>query len=65
MKRRAFEKHLKALGCFLHHHGGNHDVWINERNLKRSPLPRHADIPAPLVKAICKQLGVEVPKNPK
>lgn len=40
MNRRAFERHLREHGCFLHHRGGNHDVWIN-------PGERHAGLSAP------------------
>jgi hypothetical protein len=28
------ERHLREQGCFLHHHGANHDVWLNPANMK-------------------------------
>ena len=29
------ERHLRRNDCVLHHHGGNHDVWLNRTNLRR------------------------------
>ena len=61
MKRRKFEKHLKEQGCILHHHGGNHDVWLNPRNQKRAPVKRHSELNPTYVKLVCKQLQVPDP----
>src|SRR5215469_7768437 len=33
MNRRTLEKHLRAHGCILHHHGAKHDIWVNPANL--------------------------------
>jgi len=41
VNRRDFERHLKSHGCFLHHHGTKHDVWMNPRTLACVPVPRH------------------------
>jgi len=62
MKRSQFEKHLKRHGCQLHHHGGNHDVWINPATQAKSPLPRHREYNKKgTVRAICKALGIPEP----
>jgi len=29
VKRGELERRLKALGWYLHRHGGNHDVWAH------------------------------------
>ncbi|MEX2672033.1 MAG: type II toxin-antitoxin system HicA family toxin [Phycisphaeraceae bacterium] len=61
MKRRAFEKHLREHGCELDRHGANHDVWVNARTGLDSTLPRHREVKQPIVRAVCRQLGVPVP----
>ena len=61
MKRRDLEKHLRKHGCELHHHGGDHDMWINMRNDEQTAVPRHAEIKFGLICAICKQLDVPRP----
>ncbi|MCE5280456.1 MAG: type II toxin-antitoxin system HicA family toxin [Planctomycetaceae bacterium] len=61
MKRRQLEKHLRDHGCVLHHHGGNHDIWINLKSLSRSPVPRHPTLKKGTAKGICRMLGVPVP----
>jgi hypothetical protein len=62
MDRRNLEKHLRCYGCFLHHHGGNHDIWLNPRNLKQAPMPRHRKIKRGTARGICRIL--EIPKPP-
>ena len=61
MKRKALEKHLKANGCLLHHHGAKHDVWVNPKTLDISAVPRHPTVKRGTVRAICKQLGIAKP----
>jgi len=63
VKRRDLEKHLRQLGCVLHHHGSGHDVWINPATLRKSTLPRHNEVKSPLALAICRQLGVAAPES--
>ena len=63
MKRRDLEKHLKAQGCYLHHAGGNHDVWVNPENGIKQPIPRHNEIKTALGRGVCKKLGIEVIKK--
>ncbi|MBI2893962.1 MAG: type II toxin-antitoxin system HicA family toxin [Deltaproteobacteria bacterium] len=61
MNRRALEKHLRACGCFLHHRGGKHDVWVNPATGAHSPVPRHSTIKKGTVRAICRGLSIEDP----
>ena len=61
MKRRDVERHLRALGCQLHHHGGNHDIWHNPLTNVQAAVPRHTEINRPLLAAICRQLGIAPP----
>jgi mRNA interferase HicA len=61
MKRRAFERHLTTHGCFLLHHGGSHDIWVNPANAVQAPVPRHATLKRGTVRGICQRLGVPMP----
>jgi predicted RNA binding protein YcfA (HicA-like mRNA interferase family) len=61
MNRRAFEKHLRACGCFLNHHGGRHDVWVNPTSLSHVPVPRHNELKRGTVRGICRALGIPAP----
>ncbi|MBM4346472.1 MAG: type II toxin-antitoxin system HicA family toxin [Deltaproteobacteria bacterium] len=61
MKRRDFERHLRDCGCTLHHHRGNHDIWVHPQTLLQAAVPRHAELGRHLLVAICRQLGIAVP----
>jgi mRNA interferase HicA len=61
MKRRELERHLRDHGCFLHHYGGKHDIWVNAVSLSQVPVPRHAELKKGTVRAICRVLRVPVP----
>ncbi len=61
MNRRQLERHLREHGCFFHHHGGNHDIWVNPANLAQAPVPRHNWIKRGTVRGICRILGVPRP----
>lgn len=61
MKRIDFEKHLQNNNCRLLREGGNHSIWINTLNARKSTLPRHKEIDDILCKNICKQLQVNFP----
>lgn len=63
MKRRDLERHLAAHGC-RSVGGTKHAKWRGPGN-EVSALPRHKEIGPGLVRAICKQLGVPVPDNPR
>jgi hypothetical protein len=62
MNRRDLEKHLRSFGCLLHHHGGNHDIWLNPRNLRQAPVPRHRQIKRGTARGVC--VILEIPKPP-
>ena len=44
MTRKALERHLREHGCFLHHHGGSHDIWVNGTSGAQAPVARHATL---------------------
>lgn len=58
MKRIDFEKHLKKNKCFKLREGGNHSVWVNEKNNKQSSVARHNELSNITCKVICKQLEI-------
>ena len=59
MKRKAFIRYLLKNGCVLLRHGGRHDVYQNQVNGKKQPVPRHTEIDEKLVKHIMKHLGIK------
>ena len=40
MKRTELKRHLRDHGCMLHHHGGNHDVWLRPANMRKASVLR-------------------------
>lgn len=60
MNRRDLIRRLVAHQCHLHRHGGGHDIYINVRNGRKAPIPRHSEIRESLVKLILKQLDVGI-----
>ena len=61
MNRRALEAHLKNHGCFFHHHGGRHDIWVNSKTLAQAPAPRHSRVKHGTVRGICRLRGIPAP----
>jgi hypothetical protein len=61
MKRRDLEAHLRRHGCFRHHHGARHDIWVNAANSLQTSIPRHRELKLGLVGGVCKRLGVPRP----
>ncbi|MBI4951827.1 MAG: type II toxin-antitoxin system HicA family toxin [Myxococcales bacterium] len=61
MKRRELEAHLRRHGCLLVREGSSHTVFENAANRRRCPVPRHREIPDPLVLVICRQLDIPRP----
>lgn len=61
MKRPAVLKHLHAHGCSKVREGSSHTIYENPATGQRAPVPRHNELPLPLVKVICKQLGIPTP----
>ncbi len=59
MKRRELIKELEQAGCYLKRHGAKHDIYVNPKNGKKAPIPRHAEIKNTLCELIKKQLGLK------
>jgi predicted RNA binding protein YcfA (HicA-like mRNA interferase family) len=63
VKRQKLMKHLRKEGCVALREGGRHTVVQNPKNEKQSAVPRHREIPTPLVEKICKDLDVPPPSE--
>lgn len=61
MKRRELIRDLEQYGCFLVREGQSHSIYENCANRNRASVPRHREIPGPLVRVICRQLAIPVP----
>lgn len=61
MKRHDLIRHLTAHGCVLIREGRRHSWWGNPANKRRSAVPRHNEIPDPLCRKICRDLGIPDP----
>jgi len=59
VKRHELIRELVDAGCYLKRHGGNHDLYVNPKNGKKAPVPRHTEIKNSLCRMIRKQLGIE------
>jgi predicted RNA binding protein YcfA (HicA-like mRNA interferase family) len=59
LKRSKLIKRLVKAGCYLKRHGSRHDIYMNPRNGRYAPIPRHNEIKESLANLILKQLGVE------
>ena len=59
MKREEFLRELTEAGCHLKRHGKKHDIYVNPRNERVSPVPRHTEIKQSLCDLIRKQLGLK------
>ncbi|MEO8198674.1 MAG: type II toxin-antitoxin system HicA family toxin [Thermoanaerobaculia bacterium] len=59
MKRAAFLRELAQQGCLLQRHGGRHDLYLNPKNGRKAPVPRHGEIKESLCRVIRKQLDLE------
>jgi len=64
LKRRALERHLRQHGAEAYDEGANHTKRRGPTG-ERSVVPRHNEIGPAVVIAICKQLGVPKPSNPR
>ncbi|MBV5306549.1 MAG: type II toxin-antitoxin system HicA family toxin [Desulfobulbaceae bacterium] len=58
MKRTELLKHLREHGCVLIREGGSHSWWGNQKQDRRSSVPRHTEISNNLVRKICKDLSI-------
>ena len=59
MKRSDLVRELVEEGCYLRRHGRKHDIYINPKNGKKAPIPRHPEIKDSLCELIRKQLGLK------
>lgn len=58
MKRRDLIRHLVDHGCHMRREGGDHSIWENPANGRRTAVPRHREIPDFTAQRICRQLGI-------
>jgi mRNA interferase HicA len=61
VKRHDLIRHLQAHGCVLIREGRRHSWRSNPANRRRSAVPRHIEIPNPLARKICRDLGIPEP----
>ncbi|MEG3437526.1 type II toxin-antitoxin system HicA family toxin [Pannus brasiliensis CCIBt3594] len=61
MKRRDLIRYLSQHGCRLVREGGEHSIWENPANNRRTSIPRHREIPDFTASRICKQLEIVPP----
>jgi len=59
VKRRDLIRELVDEGCYLKRHGKRHDIYINPKNGKKAPIPRHPEITESLLELIKRQLGLK------
>ena len=60
MKTSELIKLLKAAGCYIIRHGGNHDIWFSPITGNSFPVGRHQskDVPKGTAGSIRKQAGI-------
>ncbi len=61
MKRRDLIRYLSMHGCRLVREGGEHSIWENPTNNRRTSIPRHREIAEFTAIRICKQLEIPPP----
>jgi predicted RNA binding protein YcfA (HicA-like mRNA interferase family) len=61
MKRIDLLKHLKQYNCRLHREGGNHSIYINDTNQKKTAVGRHKEIDSKMCRKICTDLEIPMP----
>jgi mRNA interferase HicA len=59
LKRTELLRELARAGCELDRHGKRHDLYVNPRNGRKAPVPRHTEIKNSLCELIRKQLGLK------
>ncbi|MBI4675308.1 MAG: type II toxin-antitoxin system HicA family toxin [Chloroflexi bacterium] len=59
MKRQEFIRELEKSGCYLKRRGKRHDIYVNPKNGKKVPVPRHTEIKNTLCEVIRKQLELK------
>lgn len=61
VKRKDLPLHLARHGCRFAREGGEHSIWENPANGRRTAVPRHRGIPNFTADRICKQPGIPTP----
>jgi hypothetical protein len=63
VKRRELERHLREPGADPLREGARHSVWAigGSESERIAAVPRHNEIKAGTVRAICKDLDIPVP----
>lgn len=59
MKRREFIRELIEAECYSKRHGKKHDIYVNPKNGRKAPVPRHSEVKDSLCELIRKQLGLK------
>jgi predicted RNA binding protein YcfA (HicA-like mRNA interferase family) len=59
VKRRDLIRELVNGGCYLRRRGKRHDIYVNPKNGKKAPVPRHSEIKESLCELIRRELGLE------
>jgi mRNA interferase HicA len=63
MKRVDLIRHIEQHGCLFVREGGNHTIYINPKNQRRTTIPLHRDVKRITVIAICRQLEIPEPDS--
>ncbi len=63
MKTTYFIRYLNQNNCLLTREGGIHSIFQHTLNKKISSVPRHREVKNNLVRKICKDLEIALPKN--
>ncbi len=58
MKRGTLIRQLTEAGCYFKRHGKKHDIYVNPKNGRKAPVPRHSEIKESLYELIRTQLGL-------
>ena len=61
MKLRDLERHLVAHGARKVAEGAKHTKWRSQDGTRATAVPRHSEVGAGLVRAICRQLDIPSP----
>jgi predicted RNA binding protein YcfA (HicA-like mRNA interferase family) len=61
VKLRDLERHLTAHGARKVAEGGKHTKWRSANDTRATAVPRHNEIGAGLMRAICRQLNIPSP----
>jgi len=59
VKQRELVRELVEEGCYLRRHGKRHDIYMNPKNGRKAPVPRHPEIKESLCELIRRQLGLK------